>query len=187
MGPIYLLIGKPGSGKGTQAELLAKRVGCPIASPGVEFRTLAKEDSVVGHKVSETLDAGLLQPHWLATYLFHKALFALPQEQGIVLEGFARKLPEAEIVLDTCRWLGRPFTAFYLNVPDEEIKRRIEARSTVAARSDDHSVDKRLDEFRMHTDPSIEFLRVAGVLIEIDGMPDVETIHKDILSRLTVA
>jgi adenylate kinase len=186
MGPVYLLIGKPGSGKGTQAELLAKRLGYPTVSPGAEFRRLAKEDSVVGHKVAETLDAGLLQPHWLATYLFHKALFALPAEQGIVLEGFARKVPEAEIVLDTCRWLGRPFIAFHLSVSDEEIQKRIAGRGAVAARSDDTSVPKRLEEFRIHTEPSIELLRKEGVLTDIDGSSGIDAIHQDILSHLNL-
>jgi adenylate kinase len=179
-------MGKPGSGKGTQAELLAKRLGYSVASPGAEFRRLATEDSVVGRKVAETLDAGLLQPYWLATYLFHKTLFALPADEGIVLEGFARKVPEAQIVLDTCQWLGRPLKAFYLSVTDEEIQKRIESRSGVAARSDDNSVEKRLEEFRIHTDPSIELLRKAGVLTDIDGTPGIEAIHASILAHLNL-
>ncbi len=182
-----LFIGKPGCGKGTQAKLLAEKLGQPIMASGEGFRALAKEDTSVGHKVKETIESGLLMPDWFAMYLFQKSVFSLPENSGVIFDGFGRKLPEAELVANVLAWLGRKLEVVYINVSDEHILSRIEKRKGIEGRADDAHASKRLDEFRLFTAPCVEYFRAQGFVIEIDGEPDVETIHKDILKSLNIA
>ncbi len=182
-----LFIGKPGSGKGTQAKLLSEKIGFPVTASGDLFRAINKEDTHISRKMREEHEQGLLAPDWYATYLFQQSALALAPESGIIYDGFGRKAPEAKVVIDVLTWLERPFTAVHLSVPDEHIKERLALRKETSGRADDHSVDKRLEEFRTFTEPAIEVFRTAGKLIEIDGTPDVETIQKDIRERLGIA
>src|SRR3990167_298460 len=103
-------IGKPGCGKGDQARMLSKKIDWKVITPGEQFRSMSSEDTPVGRKVKSVNDAGMLQPHWLAEYLFLKNLFSLSEDDGVIFDGFGRKLPEAEIVIDSLTWLDRPFS-----------------------------------------------------------------------------
>ena len=139
-------IGKPGCGKGTQAKLLSEKTGWTVFASGKLFRELAQEDTPVGHKVKSENDAGNLQPHWFAMYLYLKALFTLPTEGlSVIFDGFNRKVPEAELVIDSLKWLGRPFTILDIQVSDEEVRRRLALRKGIEGRADDSAVDERLE------------------------------------------
>ena len=179
-------VGKPGSGKGTQAKVLAEKTGWKIITPGEQFRSMATEDTPVGHKVKEGNDAGLLQPHWLAIYLFLKALFSIRADEGAIFDGSGRKVPEAELITDALSWLGRPFRVLNLKVSDEEVHRRLALRREIESRADDHAVDERLKEYHAHTDPAIDVFRKAGVLIEIDGEQSREAVAADIDAALGI-
>src|SRR3989344_2873926 len=102
-------IGKPGCGKGTQAKLLSEKTGWPVFGSGQEFRKIAEESTHVGKKVKQEIDAGILSPPWFAMYLYQKALFSVQEGQSVIFDGFNRKVPEAELVVDSLKWLGRPF------------------------------------------------------------------------------
>ncbi|MFZ1987767.1 MAG: nucleoside monophosphate kinase [Minisyncoccia bacterium] len=182
-----LFIGKPGSGKGTQAKLLSEVTGSPIMSSGDAFRAIAKEDSMVGRRVHEELSQGLLMPEWFAMYLFQKSVFSLSETSSVLFDGFGRKLPEAKMVVDVLSWLGRKLEVVHIRVSDEHILNRIEKRKGIEGRADDQNIVKRLEEYRAYTEPSIEFFRSATSFVEVDGEPDIETIHKDIVSKLHVA
>ncbi|MBI4088508.1 nucleoside monophosphate kinase [Candidatus Kaiserbacteria bacterium] len=179
-------IGKPGCGKGDQAKLLSATTGWPVFSSGGLFRAIAKEDSPVGRKVKEENYAGILQPHWFAMYLFLKTLFSIPEGSGAIFDGFSRKIPEAELVIDAMRWLNRPFVVLYLRVSDDEIKHRIALRKEAEGRADDTFVDKRLEEYRTHTEPCIQKFRETGNLIEVDGERSREAIAEDIRAKLGI-
>jgi adenylate kinase len=164
-------IGKPGSGKGTQAKLLAARTGWTILASGSQFRAIAEEDTAVGHKVKQELAQGLLMPHWFAMYLYQRALFSVPEDANIIFDGFNRKVQEAELNIATLQWLGRPFTVLNIEVSDAEVIQRLEGRAKTSGRSDDHQdiVDERLEEYRDHTTKALESFRKMGVLIDING------------------
>ncbi len=179
-------VGKPGCGKGTQAELLAKATGWPVVSSGHEFRALAAEDTLLGRKVKAENDAGILQPYWFAMYLYLKALFNLPEEGGVIFDGFNRKMPEAELVTNSLVWLKRPFTVIYVKVSDDSVHRRLELRKEVSGRADDNAVDERLKEYYAHTEAVIELFRNSGVLIEIDGEQTPEEIAVNIRAALAL-
>ncbi len=179
-------IGKPGCGKGDQARLLSEKTGWEVITAGNQFRALAAEDTPVGRKIKSEMNAGLLTPHWLANYVFLKDLFSLSSDAGVIFDGFNRKISEANIATEALSWLWRPFSVLYLKVSDEELRRRLVLRKEVQGRADDDVVDKRLKEYRMHTEPAIEMFRGKGMLIEIDGERTREAIAAEILNVLNI-
>lgn len=184
---IVLLIGKPGSGKGTQATMLSQKTGWQVVSSGEVFRSIMQEDTAVGRKTKETLDKGMLMPPWFASYLFEKAIFSVPDTEGVIFDGFGRKVIEAEQVLYVLEWLGRPFQVVHIKVSDEEVIDRLTKRRDIAGRADDHAIETRLVEYRTHTEPSVEVFRTAGVLTEIDGSATPEEIAKTMAEVLGIA
>lgn len=181
-----LFIGKPGSGKGTQSALLSVKTGFKAIASGDLFRALIKEDTHVAELMREEHEKGLLAPDWFATYLFQKSILNILPEEGIIFDGFGRKVTEARTVIDVLTWLKRPFTAVHIKVSDEEIVERLQKRSLVSGRADDLNVEKRLEEFRTHTEPSVEVFREAGRLVEIDGMGTPEEITLAIQKALNL-
>ncbi len=179
-------VGKPGCGKGTQAKLLAAHTSWPIFASGHLFREIAKEDTPVGRKVKAENDAGILQPHWFAMYLYLRSLFSASDQQGVIFDGFNRKVPEAELVVDSLNWLARPFSVVYIKVSDEEVHRRLDVRKETSGRADDHVVEERIREYYTHTEPAIEVFRKAGVLVEINGEQSSEAIARDIRAALNL-
>ncbi|MBY0110800.1 nucleoside monophosphate kinase [Patescibacteria group bacterium] len=181
-----LFIGKPGSGKGTQAALLSEATGWKVTASGDLFRALMKEETEVGRKMKGEVEQGLLAPDWFAMYLFQKSILNFPLSEGVIFDGFGRKVPEAKVVVEVLHWLGRPFKAVHVKVSDAEIIDRLGKRAAVSGRADDHAVEKRLEEYRLYTDPSIEVFREAGALVEINGEGEVATIQSDIRSALGI-
>lgn len=179
-------IGKPGSGKGTQAKMLSELTGWRVISSGQQFRAMAEEDTPVGRKIKAENDAGFLQPYWLATYLYLKALFIIREDEGIIFDGSGRKLQEAELIADSLAWLGRPFTVLNIQISDESVRKRLALRKNIEDRADDSAVDERIKEYNEHTEPVIKLFHKKGVLIDIDGEPSPEKIAADIKGKLKI-
>lgn len=184
---IIFFIGKPGCGKGTQAKLLAEKTGWPVFSSGKLFREIAREDTPVGRKIKAENEAGMLAPHWFAMYLYLKSLFSIPADSGAIFDGFNRKVLEAELVIDSLRWLGRPFSILDLRISDEEVHRRIANRKEIESRVDDAVVNERLKEYYGYTEPAIEIFRKAGSLIDINGEQSPEQIAQDVRAALNLS
>ena len=179
-------MGKPGSGKGTQAKLLSEALDYDFYSSGNAFRELREKDSSLGRKVKEDYDEGLLMPHWFASYLFEHKIFTTSQDKGIVFEGLGRKLPEAELFCEVMEWLGRPYRTVYLAVDEEAIIKRLQIRAKEEGRSDDspETIKKRFKEYNKYTAPAVEHFKEKGMLIEIDGMQSPEAVHENVLKEL---
>ncbi|MBU6321472.1 MAG: nucleoside monophosphate kinase [Patescibacteria group bacterium] len=179
-------VGKPGCGKGTQAKRLAEVTGWPMFSSGGLLRALEEEDTPIGRRLKKQLAEGTLSPHWLAMYLYLKSLFSIDTKQSAIFDGFNRKVPEAELIVDSLSWLERSFSIILIKISDEEAHRRIEGRSQGGARSDDHVVAERLAAFYEHTEPAIEIFRDAGVLLEIDGEQSPEAVFAAVKRALAL-
>jgi adenylate kinase len=179
-------IGKPGSGKGTQAKLLAERTGWTILASGAQFRAIAEEDTVVGRKVRDELAQGMLMPHWFAMYLYQRALFSVPEDTSVIFDGFNRKVEEAELNISSLEWIGRPFHVINIDVSNEEVERRLQGRAQVSGRSDDRqdAVEERLQEYKEHTLKALEIFRTKGVLIDINGEQTPDAIAADVVKAL---
>jgi len=182
-------MGRPGSGKGTQAKLLAKKIGAEVYSSGNRLREMAKGQGFVNNKIKTQMEAGDLLPSWLSSHLFTEALLGLSLEEGIVFEGACRTLPEATDFEETASWLERPYRAIFLTISDAEVEKRLALRKGVEGRADDASdaVDHRIHEYEQKTAAAVEFFRSKGVLIEINGEQTVEQVHADVLKALKLS
>jgi len=181
------LVGKPGSGKGTQAKILSEATGWKTFAASDELRAFAAKDTPVGNKVKSEMEAGLLVPHWLVQHLFLEAIFSIRENESVIFDGFSRKVPEAEFIIDALRWMGRPFTLLNLAVSDEEVRHRLDLRKGIEGRVDDSAIEERLKEYRANTDLAIEKFRESGNLIEINGEQSREAIAADIKTALGIS
>ena len=183
------MMGPPGSGKGTQGKLLAKKLGGEIYSSGNRFREMAKGSGFVNEKIKKTLEEGGLLPAWFSSHLFVDALLGINPEDTIVFEGACRRLEEAEAFDETAEWLERPYLAIFLNISGEEVERRLKVRKEVEGRNDDASdtVDHRLKEYEGHTAKAVEFLHKREKLVTISGNDTIENVHQSILKALQLS
>lgn len=186
--PIVFFIGKPGSGKGTQAELLAKATGWPVVGSSGGLREIIATGSGVGRKLKEVMDSGALVPYWVVSYVYLKTLFGISEDDAVIFDGTSRTKPEAEVVAESLKWIGRPFYIFHLTVPDEEVHTRIALRKETSGRADDHPdvVANRLKSYYESTEGAVEYLRGQGIVTEIDGHRPIEVIAEEVRNILGV-
>lgn len=184
--PIVFFIGKPGSGKGTQAEMLAKVTGWPVFGTSGGLREIVATGTSAGHKLKEQMDSGTLTPYWIPSYVYLKTLFGVSDDSSVIFDGTSRTLPEAKIVADSLKWIDRPFRIFHLTVPDEEVHGRIALRREKGTRPDDHpeAVAIRLKAYYEDTDGAINYLRDAGMLTDINGHRTPEAIAEEVRNIL---
>lgn len=181
------LLGRPGSGKGTQTMLLAEKLGWRTLSSGNTFRELRSAEGPLGQKVREMYDAGILFPHWFPVYLFQNAALNMQPSEGLICEGFARSVDEAAVYGDVLGWLGRPYLAINLDVSEEEAIRRQMSRNETDARPDSNTpekIQKRLSEYNARTEPVLEFFKGQDRLIQVNGEQTPEQIAAEIFEIL---
>ena len=181
-----LFVGRPGSGKETQARLLAAKTGFPIFSTGEKFRELREHRDELGQRIKDMYDTGKLMPDWFAEYLFEDAILKLSHTTGIILEGSGRVVGEAERIHKILTWLERPYRVVNLVISPEEAIRRQLVRAQIKNRPESNTEEKirvRLAEFDANTAPAIEFFKQKDVMVEIDGERSIEAVHSDIMSQ----
>ena len=169
-----VLLGAPGSGKGTQGPLLAGRLGVPYLSTGDLLREQVAQGSDIGRQVGPYLDRGELVPDDLALAALGDALAAADRAGGFVLDGFPRTVAQAERAED----LIRPDAVVYLAVPDDVARQRLRRRAS-RGRSDDADaevIEQRLRLFHRQTEPLLQRYRDRGLLHAVDGsQPPADT------------
>lgn len=185
----FLMIGRPGSGKGTQAKLLADKLGAKIFSSGGEFRALAAGNTYLGRRLKEGMEAGELMPHWLASYIYEREVFSTEPGDKLVFEGACRTEPEAVLFHEISVWLPRPYKAVYLAVDEEEVWQRLLKRGAESGRIDDGEavIRKRFDEYTKKNAAVIDAFRQRGTLVEVNGQQSIEAVHADVLKVLNLA
>jgi len=185
--PINLIFfGRSGSGKGTQAELLDKHLGNTLhVSTGDLMRDLAKHDTDAGVKLKGVLDKGGLPFDQMATTLWmHEISYKLKKDQGLLCDGFPRRLNEAENLYDFLSWLERidNTKALVIEISREEAMRRLLLR----ARYDDDkdAISKRLDWYEDRVVPAINFFKDKRLVVEINGEQTIEEVFNEILEKI---
>lgn len=125
---IYLL-GAPGAGKGTQAQLLVERLQIPQLSTGDMLRAARKEGSELGQRVAAIMDSGQLVPDEVVIELVRLRLARPDHQKGVILDGFPRTVKQAETLDEMFQAGGRtPLTVIAIDVPYDEIRRRLQGR-----------------------------------------------------------
>ncbi len=207
---VIYVMGMPGAGKGTQAELLSEKIGYKQFSTGNAFRTISHQESDLGRRVKDTIDNGFLAPPEMAAEVVIAAISDIvSHDTGLVFDGTPRTVRESEMVDQFFleNGYGRPL-AIYLDVnkeimmernlhrmycmgiddgfpivDDEDTAKCISLGGVVGRRPDDEP-DKfltRYNQFMEHTYPVVERYREEKILHVVDGIPEIQTVHESIM------
>jgi len=179
-----LLIGAPGSGKGTQAAAIAERFGITHISSGDLLRKHVTEQTSIGKVAKEYLSRGDLVPDAVVADMLRKPVVAATEAGGYVLDGFPRTVAQAEAAYETARGLGVAVeVAVYLEVPASELTRRLLARG----RGTDDTpevIAHRLEVFEQKTRPMLAYYADREELITVNGARPVAEVSWSIAVQL---
>jgi adenylate kinase len=179
-----MLIGAPGAGKGTQAEKLSEHFGIAHISSGDLLRQHVKDQTTIGQTIKTYVDAGDLVPDSVVMDMLRKPVVAAAEAGGYVLDGFPRTVDQAKAAFETARELGVEVqAAVHLDVPDEELIRRLLARGRGSDDTED-VIAHRLEVFREMTIPLLDYYAGREWMFTVDGARTPDEVHEDIVGRL---
>lgn len=211
-----IMLGAPGAGKGTQAKKIAEKYHIPHISTGDIFRANIKEGTELGKKAKTFMDQGLLVPDELVVDLVVDRVKQDDCENGYVLDGFPRTIPQAEALDKALNDISEKVDyAINIEVPDSNIISRMSGRraclkcgatyhikniptkvegicdvcgSEVVLRDDDkeETVKKRLDVYHEQTQPLIKHYNAKGILVEVDGTKALDEVFNEVVKVLGV-
>jgi adenylate kinase len=208
-----IMLGPPGAGKGTQAEVLAERLGLVHVSSGDLFRDNLSKETELGKLAQTFMRKGELVPDDVTIAMVKDRLTRPDCEKGAVLDGFPRTPAQAEALKEMLHSLGGDVTVVpFINVPDEVLVERLSGRwmsksgrvyhaitnpplkkwfddvdgSPLYQRDDDkpETVRNRIKVYYNQTSPLIEYYKDQGKLIEIDGTQDIDKVTEDLMKAV---
>ena len=208
-----VLFGPPGSGKGTQAKLLAERYGVPHISTGDILRENLNNETKLGLEAKTYMDKGELVPDDLLIGIIKDRLSQPDCASGFLLDGYPRTLPQAEALSKILSELGKNLdVVLNIDVPDEKLLKRLAGRrmcvcgasyhilfnkpkqegicdlcgSKLYQRDDDkeEAIMNRLDVYQNQTRPLIDQYTHEGVMLTINGAADIEVVFNGICRML---
>lgn len=203
-----ILLGAPGAGKGTQAEVISNTLHIPTISTGNIIREALKSGTEMGRKAKEYMDSGRLVPDEVVIGIIQDRLAEPDCENGFILDGFPRTIPQAEALDRMGIAIDRVID---IEVADETIAQRVSGRrvcpgcgasyhvdykkpaeegvcdrcgDTLVQRKDDHpdTVRERLNVYHEQTEPLKKYYEGKGILVVVEGQEDVAD-----TTRLTLA
>jgi adenylate kinase len=182
-----VLLGAPGSGKGTQATRLKEHLQVPHISTGDLLRAEVAAGSKLGLEAKEVMASGNLVSDEILLGMLEHRLSRPDSQGGFILDGYPRNLAQADALDTLLARMGQPFDfAVQLEVPTELLVERIAGRAAAEGRADDNpeSVRKRLDVYDSQTAPVIEFYRQHGQLTVVDGVGSLDEVFTRILEAV---
>jgi adenylate kinase len=184
-----VLVGPPGSGKGTQSKILSKAFKVPHISTGEMMRSAIASGVTLGQTVKGFIDRGELVPDGVVVELIRARLGEADCRNGFVLDGFPRNVAQAEVFSALMTELGlKDVAVVELKVPEDMLVERLRKRSDglPEGRSDDSEqvVRHRLKVFRDQTEPMIEFYRQRGAAYVVDGVGTVDEVQQRVVGAL---
>ncbi len=178
-----VMLGPPGSGKGTQAEIIAGRLGIPAISTGEMLRQAVAAGSDLGRRVQSIMAAGELVDDGTMAEVVRERLGQPDARSGFLLDGYPRTLAQVATLDGILEARGWELDAVVLlEVPEEELVRRAVARQRADDR--DEVIRERLRVYAEKTAPLVGYYRDRGLLREIDGARPIAEVTGDILGVL---
>ncbi len=177
-----ILFGPPGAGKGTQADFIREKYGVEHISTGDVLREAMKNETKVGLYAKSFMDKGELVPDEVVTEIIRLKISGLG-EGGFMLDGFPRTLEQARSLDSILSGAGIGVDAvIFLEVPDEEVVRRIIKRQEIEGRQDDTEdvIKNRLRVYKDRTAPLKDFYGKASVLRMVEGVGEISDIAEGI-------
>lgn len=178
-----VIFGAPGSGKGTQSDLMIEKYGLGHISTGDVLRGEISRGTELGKTAKEFIDKGQLVPDSLIVDMLASVYDALGDHKGVIFDGFPRTVPQAEALKQMLADRGHEVAAMIeLDVPEDELMTRLIKRGQESGRSDDNAetIAKRLDVYHKQTSPLIEWYEKEGIRHHIDGLGALDRIFGDI-------
>jgi adenylate kinase len=185
---ILILIGPPGSGKGTQGKLLAPILKYNYLSMGSTLRGYAKGGGTRASEVKRIIDAGHIIPDSMIRKIFHDAIKALPKSEGLILDGFPRDIDQVSILDEAFAKYGtEKVKVLFLDVPKVKVLSRLKKREGIEARADDDPevIETRFQEYDRKTHPLLEYFEKQHRLVHVNGDQGVEDVHAEIIRKLS--
>jgi adenylate kinase len=183
-----LLLGAPGSGKGTQAARLKDALGVPHISTGDLLRAEVAAGSRLGLEAKEVMARGELVSDAILLGMLEDRFSRADTGNGFILDGYPRNLAQADALDRLLARIGQPMDyAVQLEVPAELLVERIAGRAKAEGRADDNpeSVRKRLQVYEDQTAPVIDFYRQHGQLTVIDGVGELDAVFARIVEAIS--
>lgn len=214
MATFLVLLGPPGAGKGTQAKRLASELGIPQVSTGDLFREHLKKQTVLGQKANKYIKKGELVPDDVTVGMVRDRLSRPDCEEGAILDGFPRTVPQAEALDEILDELGEDLTGvFCIDISEQELLRRLTGRrvcresghifhvefnppeepgvcdydgSELYQREDDkeETVKERIRVYQEQTAPLCDYYGKRGKLVDVDGEQSIEAVTEALLTAI---
>ncbi len=184
-----VLLGAPGSGKGTQAEMLVKKLGLPHISTGDLLRSAAKAGTELGLKAKMVIDRGELVSDDIMLGLITERLTRDDAKNGFILDGYPRNINQARALDEFLASQGEDVVeVLHIDVDTELVVQRIANRAAQEGRSDDTEevVRKRLQIYAVEDAPLVEYYAAKGVLSRVLGQGTAEEVFQRIMGVLSV-
>ena len=182
-----IIMGPPGAGKGTQAGFIAERFEIPAISTGDIFRANVSEGTELGLEAKRYMDAGEYVPDEVTNSMVHNRIGEPDAERGFLLDGYPRTLAQVEELDGMLSASDHSLDGVVvLTVDQDEIVERLLHRAQVEGRTDDTAdvIRRRQEVYAEQTEPLIGVYRERGLLVEVDGMGEVDEVTGRILEVL---
>lgn len=182
-----LIMGPPGAGKGTQAKFIAEHFKIPAISTGDIFRANVSQGTPLGVEAKSFMDKGEYVPDEVTNLMVRNRIDEPDAANGFLLDGYPRTLAQVEELDGMIEFTGHRLDAVVVLACDQdEIVERLVKRAQVEGRADDTEdvVRRRQEVYAEETHPLIDIYRQRGLLVEVDGMGEVDEVTQRIFGAL---
>ena len=182
-----LLMGPPGSGKGTQAARIAERLNIPAISTGDIFRANVAGATELGTQAKAYMDKGEYVPDSITNAMVADRIAQADAEHGFLLDGYPRTKGQVEALDAMLAESGQSLSAVVeLEVPDEELVERLLKRAEIEGRSDDTQevIEHRLDLYHRETESVIQEYVERGIVARVDGTGQIDDVTERLLQAV---
>jgi len=182
-----IFMGPPGAGKGTQAKFVAEHFGIPAISTGDIFRANVTQGTELGVEAKRYMDAGEYVPDEVTNRMVRNRIDEPDAVAGFLLDGYPRTVAQVEELDGMIGFTGHRLDAVVLLTADpDELVKRLLARAQTEGRADDTEdvIRRRQEVYLEQTAPLIDVYRDRGLLVEVDGLGEVDEVTKRIFTAL---